>query len=83
MVIELWSSYVLQVGGPNPLRFLSSRTHVSPNQEHSYGSSRAGAEGASCGGASPRVGLQVVGDLFHLVFGLVKGIQDPLASSPF
>jgi hypothetical protein len=29
------------------------------------------------------VGLEVVDDLFHLVFGLVKGIQDPLAFSSF
>jgi hypothetical protein len=63
--------------------FLSSRTHISPNQEHSSGSSRARAEGASCGGASPMVGLQVVEDLFHFIFGLVEGIQDPLASSSF
>jgi hypothetical protein len=63
--------------------FLSSRMHISPNQEHSSGSSRARAEGASCGSASPMVGLQVVEDLFHFIFGLVEGIQDTLASSSF
>jgi hypothetical protein len=83
MVLDFRSCEVLQIGGPNPLCFLSSRTHASPNQEHSSGLSRARAEGASCGGASPTVSLLIVNDLFLVVFGLVKGIQDLLASSSF
>jgi hypothetical protein len=57
--------------------------HVSPNQEHSSGSSRARDEGSSCGSVLPMMCLQVVNDPFHLVFGLVKVIQDFLASSYF